>query len=223
KIIIPNCSQSTTLAKCSQTTTLNQVKNERHLMSRQSTPAPKGKSEVQKALIQAAGECFADRGIAQVSIREIATRAGVNHGLVHRHFGSKDGLLKATLRALSSSVDERLSHVDPNEPLFSLLPKIFGGTKDVGLHWRVVTHALLEGMSVTDLQDNFPVFQRIVKAAKVSGKAHDEALGQSALIFATGLGYMVFEPYLRGAVAHDGSDWEEIRPQLMQQFLRLAT
>ena len=183
---------------------------------------PKGKTQVQKALTNAAAECFAARGIAQVSVREIAATAGVNHGLVHRHFGSKDGLLKATLRELSASVDNRLTGVDANEPLFSMLPKIFGGTKDVGLHWRVVTHALLEGMSVSELQDDFPVFKRIVQAAKVSGKSHEEAVGQAALIFATGLGYMVFEPYLRGAVGHDGTHWDTIRPQLMQQFLKLA-
>ena len=183
---------------------------------------PKGKSEVQTALINAAARCFAERGIAQVSIREIAKAANVNHGLVHRHFGSKDGLLKATLRELSTSVDERLKGVDRNEPLFALLPKIFGGTKDVGLHWRVVTHALLEGMTVAELQDDFPVFERLVQASKIAGKSHEQAVGQAALIFATGLGYMVFQDYLKGAAEHDGTDWENIRPHLMQQFMRLA-
>ena len=183
---------------------------------------PKGKAQVQAALINAAARCFAERGIAQVSIREIAKDAGVNHGLVHRHFGSKDGLLKATLGNLSRSVDKRLKGVNHDEPLFALLPKIFGGTKDVGLHWRVVTHALLEGMTVAELQDDFPVFERLVQASKVAGKSHEEAVGQAALIFATGLGYMVFQDYLKGAAEHDGTDWESVRPHLMQQFMRLA-
>ena len=49
------------------------------------------------------------------------------------------------------------------------------------------------------------------------------AVAQATLIFATGLGYMVFEPYLKGAVNAEEVDWEEIRPHLMSRFLNLAT
>ncbi|MDX9980351.1 MAG: TetR family transcriptional regulator [Lentisphaeria bacterium] len=52
----------------------------------------------QAALIQAAGELFAEFGVAGVGIRAIAERAGENIGSIHYHFGSKEGLLLATLR-----------------------------------------------------------------------------------------------------------------------------
>lgn len=185
-------------------------------------PAPKGKTAVQQALISAASVCFARKGIAQVSVREIAQAAGVNHGLVHRHFGSKEKLLKATLTHLSVSVEEKLGALKGDERTAELLPKIFGGTKDVGLHWRVITHALLEGMTVDELQQDFPIFKRIVDACNRDGLNPTEALGKASLIFATGLGYMVFEPYLKGAVEHNTANWEQVRAQLMQQFLKLA-
>ncbi|WP_131725063.1 helix-turn-helix domain-containing protein, partial [Mycobacteroides abscessus] len=44
-----------------------------------------------------------EKGPAATSIREVATRAGVNHGLVHRHFGSKRQLLAATLQHLADT------------------------------------------------------------------------------------------------------------------------
>jgi hypothetical protein len=45
------------------------------------------------AILEAAREVFAERGYARATIREIARRAGVTHGLVMRHFGSKEQLL----------------------------------------------------------------------------------------------------------------------------------
>ena len=45
------------------------------------------------AILAAAREVFTERGYARATIREIARRAGVTHGLVMRHFGSKERLL----------------------------------------------------------------------------------------------------------------------------------
>jgi AcrR family transcriptional regulator len=45
------------------------------------------------AILEAAREVFSERGYARGTIREIADRAGVTHGLVMRHFGTKEKLL----------------------------------------------------------------------------------------------------------------------------------
>jgi AcrR family transcriptional regulator len=45
------------------------------------------------AILEAAREVFNERGYARATIREIARRAGVTHGLVMRHFGSKEQAL----------------------------------------------------------------------------------------------------------------------------------
>src|SRR5215472_5696881 len=49
------------------------------------------------AILAAAREVFTERGYARATIREIARRAGVTHGLVMRHFGSKERLLLLAL------------------------------------------------------------------------------------------------------------------------------
>src|SRR5271170_5270534 len=67
------------------------------------TAKPIGRDEVSAAVLQAASELFAEKGPAATSIREVAARAGVNHGLLHRHFGSKRQLLAATLQHLADS------------------------------------------------------------------------------------------------------------------------
>ncbi|WP_206060963.1 TetR family transcriptional regulator [Nonomuraea basaltis] len=49
------------------------------------------------AILDAARAAFAERGYARATIREIAQRAGVTHGLVMRHFSSKEQLFIAAM------------------------------------------------------------------------------------------------------------------------------
>ncbi|OGV48059.1 MAG: hypothetical protein A2017_02470 [Lentisphaerae bacterium GWF2_44_16] len=49
------------------------------------------------ALIMAAGKLFAEHGIDGVTTRAIAEKAGENIGVIHYHFGGKDGLINAVM------------------------------------------------------------------------------------------------------------------------------
>lgn len=60
--------------------------------------------ETKRQLIEALVSLLGKRGIGSISVREIAAEAGVNHGLVHRHFGSKQNLVRAAIRELSEEI-----------------------------------------------------------------------------------------------------------------------
>src|SRR5260370_22441474 len=62
---------------------------------------PTGREAVAAAILEAASDLFAERGPAATSIRDIAARSKVNHGLVFRHFGAKEQLVGAVLDHLS--------------------------------------------------------------------------------------------------------------------------
>lgn len=55
-------------------------------------------------LIQAARQCLIEKGHGACPIKEIAARAGVNHGLVHHYFGSKERLWLEVIRRESASI-----------------------------------------------------------------------------------------------------------------------
>lgn len=59
------------------------------------------KAEVVAAILDAADDLFAERSPAAVSLREIADRAGVQHSLIHRHFGTKEELLRSVIERAS--------------------------------------------------------------------------------------------------------------------------
>jgi len=95
--------------------------------------APRGDSAVTKqAILRAARELFAARGVSGVSVRDIAAAAGVNHALVHRYFGTKDEMVAAILSAEA----ERMSSMGR--------PDAEAATSLAALE-AVLEHALSEG------------------------------------------------------------------------------
>ena len=171
---------------------------------------PKGRANVRKALISQAARLFAHRGVNSVSVRQLAQAAGVNHGLVHRHFGSKQGLLKAVMTKLADDVVLKMGSPEPDERLPELFAKSLRATVG-GLHWKILARALLDGESPADLQTSFPVVDRLLDAAKRDNPSglSDEAL--VTLIITVTLGLLVFEPYLKLATGQDEDAWRATR------------
>ncbi|MGW3635347.1 TetR family transcriptional regulator [Streptomyces sp. NPDC005122] len=58
-----------------------------------------------RAILDAAARAFAERGYNRATLRDIARRAGVTHGLVLRHFGSKEKLFLAAVPGTRSVED----------------------------------------------------------------------------------------------------------------------
>jgi AcrR family transcriptional regulator len=174
---------------------------------------PRGKDSVRLALIEAAAKLFAERGPADVSVREIAKEADVNHGLVHRHFGSKDGLLQATMTHLAKEVAGSVGKPSERESLTELLNATFGATSEA-THWKILARSLLDGTPVSQLQTDFPVVRRMLDAARRGTSSPLSPEAQVTLLLASGLGLLVFEPYIREATAQEDEQWIATRREL---------
>ena len=64
-----------------------------------SKPSTRG-ADARRALLDAAQAILPDRAPSTVTGRELAERAGVNYGLVHHYFGTKDQVFRAALLEL---------------------------------------------------------------------------------------------------------------------------
>lgn len=91
------------------------------------------------AILLAAAQAFAERGYRDATLREIARRAGVTHGLVIRHFGSKEALFLASVpgtrdlaetasgpletlpERIASGYVHRMEASDGNDPFIALV------------------------------------------------------------------------------------------------------
>lgn len=185
---------------------------------------PRGRDAVREALIAAATELFAAHGPGAVPVRRIAARAGVNHGLVHRHFGSKTGLLRAVLDRLAQDL-ARQSEPAGGRALASA--RLFRATREQQSYWRILSHALLEGEDPRRIQGGFPVVSRMLGEARQAAadgrlaRGIDPATAVAANV-ALALGWLQFEPFLLAASGLDRRSADEIRRARDAVFTRFS-
>ncbi|QDQ96406.1 TetR/AcrR family transcriptional regulator [Tomitella fengzijianii] len=80
------------------------------MQSRQDPERPTGRDAVRRSILRAARHHFAREG-SRASLRDIADTAGVNPGLIHRHFGRKDQLVS---QVIEHTLQSSKQHVADN-------------------------------------------------------------------------------------------------------------
>jgi TetR/AcrR family transcriptional regulator, repressor for neighboring sulfatase len=179
-------------------------------------PKPRGSEAVRDALVAAATKLFAQFGPGAVSVREIAAEAQVNHGLVHRHFGSKEALLEAVMAKLIRDLAQE--YLINQSRVHRSVTRVFRRTRAQGAYWRILAHSLLEERKPGEMQREFPIMNALVQAirhAQATG-VYDPKLDARAVTAAGaafGLGWLMFEPFL---VAGSGLDKVTQRKQMRE-------
>ncbi len=74
-------------------------------------PVGSSGTERRAALLDAAQQILAEKGLPRVTVREVAKRAGVKPALVNYYFGSKDDLLRAVADRISAKLLDRIRAV----------------------------------------------------------------------------------------------------------------
>lgn len=178
---------------------------------------PRGKEQVKTALITAGIKLFSERGVASVSVREIAEEAKVNHSLLFRHFGDKKNLVKAVLEERFQQLGEfdESEITDGDKMLETSIRAIM---QDEAL-WRLMTFAALEG-ELDVLEDiTSPYMASTLKQLKVRQQSNDIYNGVEAEVllasgFALGLGWAIFRKTLMTMAGAQHRDFEELRVQV---------
>jgi AcrR family transcriptional regulator len=80
-----------------------------------------GAEETRERLVEAVVRLLARRSVADLSVKEIAAEAGVNHGLVHRYFGSKENLVRDAIARTNARVSANIPEVATTRWTYDLL------------------------------------------------------------------------------------------------------
>jgi AcrR family transcriptional regulator len=168
-------------------------------MSMASVQRPLGREEVRAAVVEAAARRFAAEG-PDASLRDIADDAGVNLGLIHRHIGNKDDLLRAVLAA---EIEGSAGFVEQSGDAATALRRLFAGTANNGRYIRIIAWLLLQNPSQLSHQDRYPGMQ----ALRALVRSDDEAIDAELMIAMAAIyGWTVFGAQLRAAFGYDRAD-----------------
>ena len=203
--------------RCRRMSTRRFVRYCTHMATSEATIAdsskPLGKEEVVAAVLEAASELFAERGPAATSIREVAARAGVNHGLLHRHFGSKRQLLAATLQHLADS-GAALRDSGASQQQLEAAHE---------LQARVMVRSMLDGFPVEELQQRFPGMERFLDEVRSDHTDERQARLLAAHAMALQFGWGLMAPTLRVAFGLNDLSDADLRAAVAEQIAKIIT
>ena len=159
---------------------------------------PHGRDQVRAALIGAAKQLFREQTPGSVTVRELAKAANVNQGSVHEYFGSKTGLVQATLASLSAelrplALDATAGKIGPAVLLDAVLA-------EPAFH-RVIAHLLLEGdinIFQTD-QSSVPAAVENLRRRSQGGTGTDPRMRAAMLVAAT-FGWALYRDFIEPAL-----------------------
>lgn len=171
-----------------------------------------GRDEVVAAVLEAASELFAARGPAATSIRDIAAKSNVNHGLVFRHLGSKEKLVGAVLDHLGQRLKELIDTDAPADVIDAAVDR----------QLRVIARAALDGYPVGELQTTFPNMARLLDEFLPRYADENQARLAVGNIIALQLGWRLLGPFLRSALGLGEMTDDDVRTAVGAAAERLA-
>jgi len=173
---------------------------------------PTGREEVAAAILEAATDLFAERGPAATSIRDIAARSNVNHGLVFRHFGTKEQLVGAVLDHLGANLTGLLRSGAPAGVVERALDR----------HMRVLARTVLDGYPAAQLQKRFPNVEELLDRVRPLHDNDTSARLAVANSLALQFGWRLFAPILRSATGLDEMPDAELRRAVGAEVARIV-
>lgn len=167
---------------------------------RPTKPAPTGQEEIQQAVTHAARQLFASRPYGDVTTRAIAEAAGVNLGLLHRHFGSKENILKAVFDQEAASHARLMTqHETFGDKLWAWFDKP-SDRESV----RLMAYLVMSNVEASNYVVSDGPLSRLLQSASQAGDGRDETSDAAGLLaaFALYMGWTLFEEFILEAAGH---------------------
>lgn len=135
-------------------------------------------TDTKERIKESALRLFAENGIAETSIRDIAQTAGVSQGAMYNHYGGKDELVWDLFVTNFSEIGQELRHIAHDHQTLDakLVPMIRYLFELVERDWALVSyvffarHHMLRKASCTDIMYPYMVFRTVIAEAIKRGE-----------------------------------------------------
>lgn len=159
--------------------------------------SPITREEGERRLADAALQLVKVRPFSEVSVRDIAELADVNHGFVHTWFGSKNDLLARVVQNLLREVSLEAEKAPAGQPAIGLF------NDRVQLAVRMVIWLNLEGYDFSERIDFLILETLRNRYRETEGLTDTDAETAAVIVSALGIGVGAFAPILQSGLKVD--------------------
>ena len=178
--------------------------------------AERGPQAVREKLIAATLELISERSPAMITNKEIAARAGVNHGQIHHYFESKDDLVAhAILAHAHGFVGEFFG--DPDKMPVPI------NTRRRSPIWRALAYLAVHAQQLDIRSPVIERFARSIAQTRDVEPGDPDVLADVAAIMAMTYGWSVFEDYIVASLEPFDVDVDAVRDGVAERSTRLLT
>lgn len=172
----------------------------------------RSRERVENLLIAATADLLGEVGPKAMTVRMIAKRAGVNHGLVHHYFGGKAQLLRA---AMTHLVEQHQSFAK-SQSGGDVLPTPLGLVEDQR-YLRAVVRAVLDGeteLATTEVAAGVSVPRGALDHLTATRRLNEPDARTKALVamgMAMEMGWAALEPFIMAVLDVRDDEIDEVR------------
>jgi AcrR family transcriptional regulator len=175
-----------------------------------------------EALLDAAARLLATSPPDDVSLRRIAREAGVNHGLVHRHFGTREDLIE---RLLERTARKWTAELDATGDYLHAIESILGSDQEAeasaGTWLRLLAGSLLTDPPSKSVEKHRR-YATLDKLPPLLSSDDDDATFTTAAALSLVFGWRFFHPYIRAALNMDNVDFATLQEAMRVELRELV-
>ena len=186
------------------------------------------RDETTTAILDAAEDLFSRRDPNQVTIREIAEKAGVTHPLVHQYVGSKQDILDAVI---TRGAPQRQELMAEHPDLREAVPLLIADIVSRRTHSRAVLRSAMDGVDYASFEDRVDTGRMLLGLANESvaqGRPRPQPSGAMdprivmAAMTALAYGWVGAQDWLVKIFDLEGEDPAELQRQIADICLYVA-
>ena len=180
---------------------------------------PQGKTAVMTAITAATAKLISERGSISITLKDIARKANVNHGLITRHFGSKEKLLRAVGLSMVNSMFEETRNRGED-----LLDILFGWDNRYSINIRTIVRIMLDDPGGKALLDTKPLIDHLLDWINEGQRKMRFSPEVDSIVLLFIFGCLVFGdellgPYICKIMHIPDKSYRELRPKIFHTVI----
>jgi AcrR family transcriptional regulator len=192
--------------------------------SRAAYDVPRGGKAIKEAILQATEDLLARHSPTEISLRQIATAANLNHSLIHRYFGTKENVILAVHERIISKLGEQFSEI---ESLDGNVERLFKINEQNPSRRILLARAMLDGADPQLIRHHFPTVHQLIellKKKKTETPTSSEFDAETLAAFFVGavMGWFLYEPFLLAATDLDAKSRDKVHRDIIQILEKIA-